>query len=169
MAASLAVPRSTARAPRTPHPSARTLALSPETCSASPAIFWAAVETDKEFPSVFSACLIFLWASTIALSRTSVILLLRAAWPFRCPSTFFMPAGTTRLSPNWLFLLFAFRASVVRAELWLEMLWLVPFTFQAGQEGLCIREHSFSTRDGRGGRAVGRASPVPQLGRGEQE
>lgn len=104
---------------------------------------------DKEFPSIFSACLIFLWASTIALSRTSVILLLRAAWPFLCPSTFFVPAGTTCLLPNWLFLPVTSRARVVRAELWpemlwLEMLWLVAFTFQAGQEGLRVGDHGSS-------------------------
>lgn len=109
-------------APCTPHPSAWTFAFSPETCSASPAFLRAVVEMDKEFPSVFSACLIFLWASTIALSRTSVILLLRAAWPFLCPSTFFMPAGTTRLSPSWLFLPMTSRVRVVRAKLWPEML-----------------------------------------------
>lgn len=140
-AASLVVPHSPAWAPRTPCPSAQTLALSRETCSASPAVLRAAVEMDKEFPSVFSACLILLWASTITLSCTSVILLLRAAWPFRCPSTFVMPAGTTRLSPSHPFLPLAPRASVVRSKLWPGM--LVPFTFQAGQEGLRIGEHGF--------------------------
>lgn len=40
----------------------------------------------------------------------------------------------------------------------------MPFTFQAGQEGLGIGEHSFSSGDSRGGHVMGRASLVPQLG-----
>lgn len=105
-----------------PHPSAQTLVVSPETCSASLAALRAAVEMDKEFPSVLSACLIFLWASTTALFRTSAILLLRAAWLLRGPSTFLMPVGTAQLAPKCPFLLSAPRAGVVRAQLWLEVL-----------------------------------------------
>lgn len=37
-------------------------------------------------------------------------------------------------------------------------------TFQAGQEGLGIGEHSFSLGDSRGGNVMGRASLVLQLG-----
>lgn len=70
-----------------------TLALFLANSSASSPFSWALEETDAAFPSILSACLVFLFASARSLPRTMPAFRLSTAWSWGPGNCSFIPAN----------------------------------------------------------------------------